>query len=233
MASTLKVTYTRRFTNKQADGSFESVELGGETEVEVPEFEDVEDLTNTWGNLSDAFVAAVEAKVLEAAEGTVGSTQQEAPAAKPDRLDKWVKKTVDENTEKIRPQVQQKERKTLPGERFSKPQQRDEQESDVPEPTEGEAVSFEGVKVFLDNSQSKIGKTKRGKKFGMLRLGKRGEIFGDYITGKSFEPDIVEDIEAVLDNEIEMVDVYGFYEPRSNDPDVWDLVIQGVQPANG
>lgn len=232
MASTVTINYNRKFTNKLGDGSFESFELGGAAELELGEVESIDEVNGAYDQLYQQFVSNVEAKVLELAgdlQSQVEKPQVEEP--KSDRLTSWVKKTVEENTANIRRGA------TLPGERFSKPpafaQKKTEPEVDLSSINEGEAVSYENVRVFLDNKQSKIGKTQRGTKFGMLRLGKKGEIPGDYVTGKSFEADVVEQIEAVLEQQITNIDVYGYFEPRNNDPEVFDLVIQGITPTEG
>lgn len=230
MASTVRVTYNRKFTNKLSDGSFESFELGGDAEIEG-EFSELEDITGAYDQLYAEFVTNVEAKVLQLSHDLTEKAKapvKEEP--KQDKLTSWVNKTVKEETDAIRSRV-------LPGEKFTKPpafgKQQREPEVSVDQIVEGEAVAYENLKVFLDNKQTKIGKTQRGKKFGMLRLGGRGQIPGDYATAKSFDPDVVEAIEAVIDQEIDNVDVYGYWEPRNNDPEVFDIVVQGIQPAGG
>lgn len=233
MASTVTINYTRKFTNKLGDGSFESFELGGAAELDLGEVESLDAVNDAYDQMYAQFVANVEAKVLELANDINPKPDAQAkpePAGSGDRLTSWVKKTVDENTNTIRKGA------TLPGERFSKPpafaQKKTEPEVDTSGIVEGEAVSFEDVRVFLDNKQTKIGRTQRGTKFGMLRLGKKGEMPGDYVTGKSFDPDVTEMIEAVIDQEITHIDVYGYFEPRNNDPEVFDLVIQGLEPSS-
>ena len=237
MASTVSLDYTRKITNKLADGSFESFELGGSTELDLGSVESIDEVNAAYDQLYQQFVANVEAKVLE----VQGSLQTTQPASEPQdeskdaKLTRWVKKTVDTETDRIRtPAVTGT---VLPGERFKTPPpervaaKRAEQSD---EPVEGEAVSYEGLKVFLDNKQTKKGKTQNGKKFGMLRLGGKGQMPAStegYATGKSFDPEVVEDIYAIIDEEIDRVDVFGYWEPRNNDPEVFDIVLQGVKPA--
>lgn len=240
MGNSTLVNYTRKFTNKLGDGSFESVELGGSVELELSPIADIDEATSGWDQLADKFIETVEAKVLASAEALMGrprdetSQVEQTPQTKDAALTKWVKKQVDTNTATIQKGITQRASQ-LPGERFQKPPQRQRPEVTTADITEGEAVAFDDVKVFHDNSQTKIGRTKAGKKFGMLRLGKRDEIPGDYVTGKSFDPEVVPQIEAIIGDEengpVQNVDVYGYFEARNNDPDVFDLVIQGVQPS--
>lgn len=239
MGNSVSVTYTRRYTDKGVDGSFETIELGGTSSVDLPEDVGPEDVSAAWDTLYDEFVQKVEGRALETSEAVFGKRQlvelqSETQAAEPEtqdeRLSKWVSKSVKEETDKIRNKVA-----TIPGEKFAKPPQQTNSDT-IPLETivEGEAVSFKGVRVFYDNSQTKVDKTRAGKKYGMLRIGQRGEIPGDYVTAKSFEPDIVADIESLLGAKPrpQTVDVYGYFEPRSNNPEVFDLVIQGLDPAN-
>ena len=232
MGNTVRLSYSRKFTNKLGDGSFEGFELGADAELELGEVESIDEVNAAYDQLYAQFVSNVESKVLETQGNLVPApssapAEQEAPAGSSKRLESWVKKSVATETDKIRP-------KALPGERFKTPPtatgEAHVQSSDI---VEGEAVSFENVKVFFDNKQTKIGTTQRGKKFGMLRLGGKGFIPGDYVTGKSFEPEIVEDIETVIDEKIDRLDVFGYWEPRNNDPEIFDLVLQGLKPAEG
>jgi hypothetical protein len=233
VSNSVSIVYSRKFTNKLSDGSFEGFELGGTVELDLGEVDSIDDVNGAYDQLYNQFVENVESKVLDI-QGSVAP--QAAPAAEEpkqqDRLTSWVKKTVEDNTKRIRP-APSEEQRTLPGERFKTPPRPSQAPANasMDEPVEKAAVALENVKVFYDNKQTKIGKTQKGNKFGMLRVGARGQVPGDYVTLKSFEPDVVEDIEYAIENEVSPLNVYGYWEPRNNDPEVFDIVLQGLEQA--
>jgi hypothetical protein len=244
MANTVRVTYTRKLTNKLSDGSFESFELGGDAELELGDVDSVDKVNEAYDRLYADFVSNIETKVLQIGEsltpapveapkmpaGSWGKPQEEDAQDGDDSRSSWVDRSIKQETERIQEGMT---KHTLPGERFARPP------ATVPdEPVdlgikEGEAATFMNVKTFLDNKGTKVDKMAKGGKYAMIRVGERGVVPGDYITVKSFDQAIVPDMEAIIDNRVQKIDVYGHYKSRSNDPDTFDLIVEGIRPAEG
>lgn len=114
---------------------------------------------------------------------------------------------------------------TLPGEKIApKPQS----SWSAPQPHQqvqaNEPVAFSGCRVF----KVETALTKTNKEYAKVRIGHQ-DIPGQYITAKSFEPQVVNRLKGLRADDI--VDIRGYFDPWRSDNTKFDLMVQSVDMA--
>ena len=253
MGNTITVHYGRKQTDKLGDGSFDSIELGGDFEITVRDEEDPFALYNAaYKRLADT----IEEKLAEYQPREIKPTHtpspysadenrkpapapvQESPPAPPASGRGWVEDQVKTNTASIQERMQT----TLPGENIQPKAEGSGAAMDeygtpstsviVP----NEAVMFQKCRVF----DVKADKASNGNPYVSLRIGKRGEdgIPGQYTTARSFEAPVIKNV-AFFDSDEgqwnlkirdgDFVDVWGYFKPWKADSTKFDLELQKIQ----
>lgn len=246
--STITVRYGRKQTDKLGDGSFDSIELGGDLVLDV---QDDENPFSLYDVAYKKLAESIEAKLAEyqprevqvkhtpspyGADEVRKPQAEEAPKAAAGRG--WVEDQVKANTDAIRERVQ-----ALPGEKIQPKSGTTTgtaiDEYGTPSPSvivPNEAVMFQKCRVF----EVKADKASNGNPFVSVRIGKRGEdgIPGQYTTARSFDNGVIKNV-AFFDAEDstwnykirdgDFVDVWGYFKPWKTDNTKFDLELQKIQ----
>ena len=237
--TTITVRYGRKQTDKLRDGSFDTIELGGEIAFEVDEERDPFEF---WEKAYSRLAEQVEGALAQYEPRQTGShearPQLDAPEQQPAQSSGgpgWVEREVKKNTETIRDGIARQTQ--LPGEKISGGGQTID-EYGTPSTSvivPNEAVMFSKCRVFEVEAK----KASNGNPFVSVRIGKRGEdgIPGQYTTARSFESDVIKQV-AYFDPEDgwqykirngDYVDVWGYFKPWKGNPEKFDLELQKVQ----
>jgi hypothetical protein len=246
--TTVTVRYGRKQTDKLGDGSFDSIELGGDVTLEVAEDENPFALYEAgYKKLAEAIeekLAQYSPREIQAPVRTpspygadeVRKPAEEAPEPKHSTRG-WIEDQVKTNTAAIQEKMQ-----PLPGENIQ-PKSGTTQSNAIDEYgtpstaviTANEAVMFQKCRVFEVEADYASNKNP----FIKVRIGKRGEdgIPGQYTTARSFEADVIKQV-AVKGEDGEwvkkirdgdFVDVWGYFKPWKNNPEKFDLELQKIQ----
>lgn len=256
--TTLTVRYGRKQTDKLGDGSFDSIELGGDLSLELNEDEDPFKMYDVaYAKLAESIEAKLAEYQPREIKGThtpspYGADEQRKPAesreignepiierndAPPAKSGRgWVEDQVSANTATIHEKINQ-----LPGENIKPKGDGNNAIDEYGTPStsvivENEAVMFQKCRVF----EVEADKASNGNPFIKVRIGKRGEdgIPGQYTTARSFEADVIKQV-AFFDPEDkqwnykfrdgDFVDVWGYFKPWKNNKDKFDLELQKIQ----
>ena len=251
MGNTISVRYGRKQTDKLGDGSFDSIELGGDLVLDVEENENPFDLYNAaYAKLAET----IEQKLAEYQPREIkpthtpspyGADEQRKPApeeAPQEEAPKggrgWIEDQIKTNTDAIRSGMN-----ALPGENI-RPKSGTTAGNAIDEygtPSTSvivpnEAVMFQKCRVF----EVKADTASNGNPFIKLRIGKRGEdgIPGQYTTARSFDASVIKQV-AFFDSDEQawnykfrdgdFVDVWGFFKPWRDNDSKFDLELQKIQ----
>lgn len=243
--TTITVHYGRKQTDKLGDGSFDSIELGGDLALEVDDNEDPFALYNAaYAKLAEAIeekLVEYQPRVIQRPEFVSKSApvpQESEQEAKPQASGRgWVDQEIRKNTAAIHERIG-----ALPGEKIQEKQPGavntiDEYGTPSTEIiVPNEAVAFQRCRVF----EVKADKASNGNPYVSIRIGKRGEdgIPGQYTTARSFDNSVIKSV-AFFDAEErtwnykirdgDFVDVWGYFKPWKQNPEKFDLELQKIQ----
>ncbi len=250
-SSTVTIKYSRRQTDKLKSGDYDSIELGGELTLDVPEDGDPISVYGTgYNSLAEYIETQLAQYQPREVPATNGTSKVESSPEEPVRMDAppakleekptgkgWIEQQIADNTAAIQEGINNPQR-SLPGEKLSGgggDNTIDEYGTPslatiVPD----EKVMYQRCRVF----ESVIKPASNGNEFAKVRIGKRGEdgIPGQYANAQSFDAQVIKQVGATVDGdkiykirEGDFVDVWGYWKPWKTDASKFSLELQKIQ----
>lgn len=212
------VEYQRRVTRKDVDGNYDSVTIGGGLSRVYGDELDGAQLVAAWERLFQEFKQTVDAQI-DAPIPTAPDRSVPAEPLSPEPGG-WISNTVNQNTKQIQERMQREEPSDSEG---TPPVSVLKALADNQQP-----VMYSKAKVF-NIEKKQIGNNPVVN----VRMGKRGPdgIPGQYTTGESWDPEIMESISPVREGDL--VNVWGYFKPWKSNPNKFNLVIQKIERTTG